>query len=250
VVGFTYSEYARRGFGELVAVACFSLLMILGLGAVTRRETALQQRAFSGLSVAIVALVGVMLVSAYQRLSLYEFAYGFSRLRAYVHVFLVWIGLLLAAVVVLELLRRERAFAGAALLAVLGFVFTLSALNVDGLIVRQNVNRSVHGESLDVAYLVSLSTDAIPALVDIFESPNYPTTTREAVGAVLACSQRLHPPRSNLGWRSFTVTRWLAANAINRVRQELSDYRLAGSQVAPDIITPSQVVYNCVGNPD
>jgi hypothetical protein len=28
--GYTYSEYARRGFGELITVAVFSLLLILG----------------------------------------------------------------------------------------------------------------------------------------------------------------------------------------------------------------------------
>ncbi len=105
VAGFTYSEYARRGFGELIFVAFFSLLMILGLGAVTRRESLAQQRVFSGLSAAIVVLVMVMLVSAYERLLLYETAYGFSRLRTYTHVALVWIGILLAAVVVLEILH-------------------------------------------------------------------------------------------------------------------------------------------------
>ena len=39
----------RKGFGELVAVAFFSLLLLLGLGAITRRETETQRRTFSGL---------------------------------------------------------------------------------------------------------------------------------------------------------------------------------------------------------
>ena len=95
--GYTFSEYARRGFGELVAVAFFSLLLILGFGAVTRRETETQRKTFSALSVGIVALVLVMLVSAYRRLVLYETAYGFSELRAYTHVFMLWLALLLVA---------------------------------------------------------------------------------------------------------------------------------------------------------
>ena len=36
--GYTYSEYARKGFGELIAVAFFSLLLILGFGAITKRR--------------------------------------------------------------------------------------------------------------------------------------------------------------------------------------------------------------------
>ena len=37
VQGYTYSEYARRGFGELVAVAFFSLLLFLRLSAIVKR---------------------------------------------------------------------------------------------------------------------------------------------------------------------------------------------------------------------
>jgi hypothetical protein len=36
IEGYTFSEYARKGFGELVTVAFFSLLLLLGLGAISR----------------------------------------------------------------------------------------------------------------------------------------------------------------------------------------------------------------------
>jgi hypothetical protein len=146
--GYTYSEYARRGFGELVAVAVFSLLLILIASSITRRETETQRRVFSGLGIGIVALVVVMLVSAFQRLLLYEAAYGFSRLRTYTHVFILWLALLLVAVVVLEILHRERIFALAALLASLGFALSLGLMNVDGFIVRQNVDRAIRAKRL------------------------------------------------------------------------------------------------------
>ncbi|MGC8856345.1 MAG: DUF4153 domain-containing protein [Anaerolineae bacterium] len=41
--GFTYSEYARRGFGALVAVAFFSLLLLFVLAAISRRQNELQR---------------------------------------------------------------------------------------------------------------------------------------------------------------------------------------------------------------
>ncbi|HSK89229.1 MAG TPA: DUF4173 domain-containing protein, partial [Anaerolineales bacterium] len=107
--GYTYSEYARKGFGELVTVAFFSLLLLLGLGAITRRETDAQRGTFSTLGIALVGLVIIMLVTAFQRLGLYEMAYGYSRLRTYTHVVMIWLGLLLVAVVILEVLHRERA---------------------------------------------------------------------------------------------------------------------------------------------
>ena len=48
-------------------------------------------------------------------------AYGFTRLRTYVHVSLVWLGALLGAVVVLEVVRRDRWFASSLLMCSLGF---------------------------------------------------------------------------------------------------------------------------------
>jgi hypothetical protein len=248
IVGFTYSEYARRGFGELVMVAFFSLLMILGLGTVTRRETILQQRVFSGLSVAIVVLIMVMLVSAYERLVLYESAYGFSRLRMYTHVALVWIGILLAVVVVLEILHRERGFALAALVASIGFAVSLAILNVDGLIVKENVYRAEQGEGFDVPYLVSLSTDSVPALVDVFEAESTPGFTRDAVGAVLFCRMYSGGEIENSDWRSFTLSRWQADAAFKLLRGQLNRYRVVDAAWPIRIITPGSVEYTCRGS--
>ena len=61
VEGYTYSEYARRGFGELLFVAFFSLLLILGLSSVTRRENEFQRKLFSAMGAVIVALVTIIL---------------------------------------------------------------------------------------------------------------------------------------------------------------------------------------------
>jgi len=46
--GYTYSEYARRGFGELVAVSIISLGLILALGSWARREGRAQLSGFNG----------------------------------------------------------------------------------------------------------------------------------------------------------------------------------------------------------
>lgn len=245
VEGYTYSEYARRGFGELIAVAVFSLVMILVLGAVTVRTDEAQRRIFSGLCALIVALVMVMLVSAYQRLVLYEFAYGFSRLRTYAHVFLIWIGLLLVAVVVLEILHRERLFAFAALIASLGFALSLSALNVDGFIVRQNVARAVSGENLDVPYLTSLSTDSVPAMVELLDSPSLPSSVHESVGAALACRLHYRPLGPDTDWRVFTLSRWQAENALRGAQTELKAYGFQDESGRGAILAPSGAKLPC-----
>ncbi len=252
--GFTYAEYARRGFGELAAVAFFSLLLLMGLGAITRRESEGQRRAFSALGVTLVALVIVMLVSAFQRLLLYEYAYGFSRLRTYTHVFIIWLGVLLAAIAVLEALRREHAIVPAILLAVLGFVLSLGALNVDAFIVRQNIQREVSGKTssiedraaLDAPYFLSLSDDAVPALTDAFMNPSLPLEVREQLGAVLTCKSRVREfSAAELPWQAFHLSRYLAERRLQEAEAELARYQLVEDERRLFVKTPGGLEFDC-----
>jgi hypothetical protein len=186
-----------------------------------------------------------MLASAFQRLVLYEAAYGFSRLRAYTHVFLIWLGVLLAVVLVLDILRRERTFALAALLASIGFGVTLTLLNVDGFIVRQNVARSAAGSALDVAYLVWLSPDSVPALVAAYQDQTLPGSTRDAVGAALVCRKQVSSGSRDQDWRSFTLSGWQADQALRLVQSSLDAYQVQQDDWDVKVLTPGGNTYDC-----
>jgi hypothetical protein len=252
---YTYSEYARQGFAELVTVAFFSLLLLLGLGAITRRETESQRRTFSLLGVGLVGLVIVMLVAAFQRLVLYEAAYGFSRLRTYTHVFMIWLGVLLVAVVVLEVLHRERLVGLAMILAALGFVVSLSLLNVDAFIVRQNVQRELNGGGetsaqqsrvdLDAQYFLALSDDAIPALVDTFQSESLPVSVKEKIGAALACKAYRREPVTDLPWQSFHFSHLNADLALREIGKELETYQVDTDERSVIVETPEGEEFPC-----
>jgi hypothetical protein len=251
IEGYTYSEYARRGFGELVTVAFFSLLLFLGLSGITRRTEPVQRRVFSGLGLGMLALVGVMLVSAFQRLMLYEAAYGFSRLRTYTHIFLIWLGALLAALVILELLRKERRFALFALLAAIGFGASLALVNVDGFIARRNLERAAAGQDLDVGYLASLSVDSVPALVVAYQDDSLPASLRDGVGAALAC--RIYDPyagEADTNWRAFTLARLWADRALAQVRDRMGGYHLLSDSYPVQVESPQGEVYECWGYMD
>lgn len=254
--GFTYSEYARRGFGELVAVAFFTLLLLLGLGNLTHRESERQRRIFSGLGVGLVMLVLVMLVSAYQRLALYESAYGFSRLRTYTHVVLFWIALLLVVTIVLELVRQERRFAFAAVLTAIGFAASLALLNVDAFIVKENIARELQGHAqlegdggqarLDFQYFMALSEDAIPVLVQSFESDTIPASTRTKLGAALACIRHQRGESdADVPWQGFHFSDFNARQALLRVDKALDGYKIR-DQEWPAVVVDSQgIEYQC-----
>ncbi len=249
--GYSYAEYARRGFGELITVAFFALLMLLTLSAITKRETEAQRKIYSGLGVSLVALLLVMLFSAYQRLGLYEAAYGFSRLRAYTHIFLIWIGLLLIATIVLEILRKERMFAFAMLIASFGFAISLPILNVDVFIVNQNIQRELNSAikdsvDLDAQYFIELSDDAVPTLVKTLQTPATPDSVREKVGAALACiryERELYD--RDTSWQSFHFARFNADKALASVKKALAKYIVDSSAYPTTITTPSGEEFPC-----
>jgi len=220
--GLTYAEYARRGFGELVLVAFFSLLLFWCLSLVTRRETSTQRKSFSALGVLLGVCVVVILLSAFQRLLLYENAFGFTRLRTYPHVFMVWLGILLAAFIVLELAGRSRAFGLALLFVTLGFGLTLGSLNVDGFITRRNVARARLGSELDLDYLLTLSADSTPALSELYRSNELETELRDQIGAILACqAAKLDKQAEKRSWNAFHFSTWRARRLLDRLAPAL-----------------------------
>ncbi len=177
--GFTYADYARRGFGELVAVA----LIVLALGLILQRLTSLKSTyaslGFKLLAILLVLQTGVLLASAFTRMRLYEEAYGFTELRVLTQVFMIWLAVVLVAYAVTVLLDRPRLIALGGLVAVMGFIVTLDVINLDGLIARENIKRDLlktvtpdepdsrYGDSFDYLYVLSLSDDAVPELIPL-----------------------------------------------------------------------------------
>ena len=221
--GYTFAEYARRGFGELLAVAFLALGMIYLLASVTRIETRRRRLAFFALCTAVVVLVTVMLVSAFQRLVLYEQAYGFSRLRTYTHVAIWWLAAALIVFLVLLLLGKLRRLAPAALALAAGFTFSLVLVDVDEFIVDRNAGRYAVSGELDVAYLKTLSDDAVPRLAALV-----PLTTGDArldLLAGLACRRHaLERAERDLGWPSEHFSRSRALASLGAIDAELDGF--------------------------
>ncbi|HRJ75863.1 MAG TPA: DUF4173 domain-containing protein, partial [Anaerolineales bacterium] len=204
---------------------------------------------YSGFGIALVLLLLVMLFSAFQRLNLYEAAYGFSRVRTYTHVFLIWLGLLLVATIVLEILRKERLFAIAMLIASFGFAISLPILNVDAFIVNQNIKRELtqpDAVDLDSQYFIQLSDDAIPPLVNALQSSGLPDSVHEKVASSLACIRydRTQGARE-YEWQEFHFARLFADNALNEVKDELDQYEIIEDRYPAKVITPSGEEYYC-----
>jgi hypothetical protein len=203
----TYAEYARHGFFELVAVTALTLpVLLLADWALAGRG----RRMFRWLAAVLLALLGVVIVSALQRMRLYMQHLGLTELRVYATGVIFWLAVVSAWFAVTVLRGRRHAFAVGALAAGFAATFALNVLSPDALIARTNVTRPV----VDVSYLGGLSDDAVPTLVSrIRELPS-------AQRAILARAL-LDRDVATGDWRSWNDSRSRAADALRAHRQEL-----------------------------
>ncbi len=151
--GFTYAEYARRGFFELIAVAVISLFLLFTTEKYVIKKETEHALGFKILSTALIIQVVLIIASAFIRLSLYEEAYGLTTLRLYSHAFII----LLAIIFCLLLYKiykdkRESTFAFRVFLSVVLFIAVMNFLNPDAFITRRNIERFASTGKLDIYY--------------------------------------------------------------------------------------------------
>jgi hypothetical protein len=207
-VPLTYADYARRGFFELTTVAALALPLLLSLHWLQDEATA-KSRLFPIFGGLLVVLVGVVIISAMQRMSIYQKAYGLTELRVYTMAFMAWLSLVFGWFAGTVLPGRRERFTFGALLAGLAVVFGLHVINPDRLIVLTNAGRVNTRLGFDAEYAGGLSADAIPALVSIRDS--LPYNEQIQTDRTLA---DLNRQLSHGDWRSWSWSRERAKSAL------------------------------------
>ncbi len=163
--GITFAEYARRGFGELTIVASASALLIIASERYGVRDA--RERTTRLITFALIIAVLFILGSAFNRVVLYENAYGFTTARLYAQGFMIVAGAALIALTieVAGTLDAGRLFRRALTAATVVFL-ALLYWNHEAWIARQNIERLAVTGKLDTRYLArELSPDALPTIV-------------------------------------------------------------------------------------
>ena len=162
--GPDYAVYARGGFVQLMVVTTLTLVVAALLAAFAGRETKAQRWLLRGLGGALGLLTLVVVASALMRLGLYATAYGFSVPRLLGYAGEVWLGLVVALVVVAGLSLQARWLPRAVVASAVGVLLALAAINPEALMARTHIARLDHQFPLDIDFLGGLSADAIDEL--------------------------------------------------------------------------------------
>ncbi len=214
--GLTYSEYVRRGFGELTAVAALTLVVLLLAHTLLRRDLR-STLAYRLMSAAVLLPLSLLIVSAYNRLALYVGAYGLSEIRVLGGVFLAWVALSLLAYAAMLWRGGLERFAYFSLISGLGLIVGLDGVNPGRLIASVNLTRTLSpgetGEERRAAFaaLADLGADSVPV-----------TAARLDSGTLRAdelCALARFLPDAQPDWRVWNLARSRAAALVEELRR-------------------------------
>jgi hypothetical protein len=215
-LGFTYAEYAHKGFAELIIVALLTFVVIFLAEKYivqTNNQTSL---VFRTLTNSLIVLVLVIMASAFIRLNIYEHAYGFTLLRILVQAFIIWLaGVFLWLSYKLIFKIQEHTFIFGIFLSVITFFIFFNLINPDALVARKNIAQFAQTGNLDTNYLSDLSADAIPTLLPLLEMSNakdkYGNSLPKKIATELKKYYDSIPPQP---WESYNYSRNRALNLI------------------------------------
>lgn len=161
--GLTYAQYARSGFAQLLGCAALTLLVLLALR--SRIGPHADGPALRGLAGLVALLTVGVVITAMERLRLYQAAYGLTMLRLAAFVACAWIGamfLLFAALISSPLVRP---FVPAATLIITVITIAGWAIaNPAAFVARTNIDRAGNGHSFDATAAAALGADAVPTI--------------------------------------------------------------------------------------
>jgi hypothetical protein len=225
--GFTYAEYARRGFFELITVAIISLILLLTTEKYIVKKNTDHAIGFKLLSTALIIQVILIMTSAFTRLSLYEEAYGFTVLRLYSHTFICFL-----AVVFCLLLykiykdKRENTFTFRIFISTILFLAAMNFFNPDAFIAQRNIDRFAATGKLDTRYLSSLSKDALPDTIKLLNTPNddvRKSFARDLYWRYFIRHELTDSPYNK--WQSLNISRMKAYEIFKSKLNEIEPYK-------------------------
>jgi hypothetical protein len=161
--GLTYADYARDGFWQLLVVTVLTLVVI---GVATRfaaTETGADRLWLRVLLGGLAVLTLVIVASALHRMWAYQQAYGFTTLRILVFSCEVWLAVVYLLVIGAGVTLRAGWLPRSVVATGIATLLALAALNPDRFIAEHNVERWQATGKIDLAYLATLSVDAVPA---------------------------------------------------------------------------------------
>ena len=178
---YTYAEYARQGFFQLLFVCLINLILVLICLCYFRVNKALK-----AMLTLITGCTFIMIVSSWLRMQMYIRAYQLSYLRLLTLWMLAVLFLVMSGILI-YIFREKFPLFRYSMVVVTVLFLLLAYAHPDRVIATYNLNEDFLAteetrNNIDIYYLHSLSVDAIPVLIEAAEKVNDDKFTEVLVG--------------------------------------------------------------------
>lgn len=196
---FTYAEYARKGFFELLFVTLINLSITVVILTFVQQSALAFKRLVQILLTVLIFSSSVMLCSAFLRLSMYEEAYGFTFTRVLAHSFMIFLGVIFAYTLI-KIWLEKLSLVHFYFIAGIIYYTIISIINMDGIVVKENIHRYEITGKIDIYNFQSMSASGTLGLIQLYEQdqniPGLKTLLLERKKEIL---------RESSSWQSFNI---------------------------------------------
>jgi len=211
--GYTYADYARRGFFELAGVAALNALVLAVTYAIAARGDHGLPKVLKVCGAVLSGLTLLLIATAVSKMVMYVNQYGLTLLRLMTLAGLAVLAVLFGLVLARHFHRFDvsRPVFAVLVVALVGLAWA----NPSGLIARYNIDRYLNGgiAQVDVAYLADNLGDAsVPALADLAARAPSSQVAQQAAQALTDYAADAQPVADAGGvpWMAWT---WQLAHA-------------------------------------
>lgn len=162
-----YSEFARKGFFQLMIVSLINIVMILKANNKNLKETEKQEKYKKTMCIVMVIFTLIIIISAFARMTLYQQNYGYTRLRVLVDLTLITEIILLIPTII-YILKNKIDLIKTYFVIIITMYCLVNFINIDKIIMKNNFNRYKETGYIDLNYLMEMNnSDLIEQLLEL-----------------------------------------------------------------------------------
>jgi len=200
---FSFAEYARSGFFELVFLTIINLFIIIISTYFSKKEDRLLSIIIKTLLTLISSCTFIMIISSFYRMSLYEKTFGYTRLRLLVYLFII-IETIVILIITFRIWINKFNFIKCSAIVLMVYYICINFVNIDSIVAKQNIDRYFETGKLDYKYIMTLSNDAYLQKLRLLEIKD--STITKYVSAQLSTEKEFDKST----WQSFNISTYKA----------------------------------------
>lgn len=211
--GISYSEYARKGFFELIFVTIINFSIILDTLYFTENKKDAAENTIKTMLLLIGGATFVMLYSSFYRMGLYQQNYGYTYLRIFVN-FCLSVEAITLVGTMLYIIKKNFSLMKMYIVTFVICFIVLNYINIDKIIVSSNIEMYNKTGKIDFIYLTGISEDGMPQIATLLNSKDE-NLKIQVKNYLIKLKSDLQRPRS---WVEFNYARYKALRIVERIK--------------------------------